>query len=101
MKALLNKSELILQLQQLISDIHSLCIQYDAGDNNVVNLIARKLLTIFHNSEKSKSLLGQLKLGKVSMLCSSATYNSKNLINFIGLLELGIQRKKVGLILQS
>lgn len=88
MKTLLNKSELILQLQQLIFDIDSLCIQYDAGDNNVVNLISKKLIEIFHNSEHLKSLLARLKLGKVLMMCSSDTYNSKNLINFIGLLEL-------------
>jgi len=94
MKAQLNKSALILQFQQLILDIAGLCIQYDAGDNNVVNLISRKLLTIFHNSEQSKSLLVQLKLGKVSMLCSSDTYNSKNLINFIGLLELEHSKEK-------
>lgn len=94
MKALLNKSELILQLQQLICDIDNLCLQYDAGNNNVIDLISGKLLTIFHNSEQSKSLLAQLKLVKVPMLCSSDTYNSKNIINFIGLLELEHSKEK-------
>lgn len=88
MKSVLNKAELILQLQQQLIDIGEFCKQYDAGDRNIIATIAQKILLIFHNSDKSKSLINQLKLNQISMFCSSVDYDSKSLINFIGLLKL-------------
>jgi len=88
MEAVLNKPELIVQLQQLLFDIDNLCIQYDGGDKTVISSLAERMVTIFHNSDKSKSVLNQLKLVKVPMACSSDAYDSKRPVNFIGLLNL-------------
>lgn len=88
MKAILNKPELVLQLKQRLEEIQELCAQYDLGNENVISLIAERILMIFHNSDQSKSLLSQLKLNHVPMCCGAEAYNSKSLTNFIGLLKL-------------
>jgi len=51
-------------------------------------MIANLILTVFHNSNQSKSLLSQLKLNHLPVFCSSETYDAKHLTNFIGLLKL-------------
>jgi|GEM_PF-1326845 len=88
MKAILNKPELVLQFQKTLTDIEELCSEYDLGNNDVISLIAEKIMLIFHNTDQAKSLLNQLKLTHVLMYCSAETYNSKSPINFIGLLKL-------------
>ncbi|PWS31869.1 hypothetical protein [Pedobacter paludis] len=88
MKAILNKPELVLQFQKTLTEIEELCTVYDLGDETVVQLIAEKIILIFHNTDQAKSLLNQLKLTHVLMYCSAETYNSKSPINFIGLLKL-------------
>ncbi len=93
MKTILNKPELVSLLQQQLKDIEILCAEYDNGNKSVVPLIAEKILVIFHNTDHSKALLGQLKLGHLEMYCSSEVYNPKSLTNFIGLLKL---RHKAG-----
>lgn len=88
MKTILNKPELVSLLQQQIIDIEMLCAEYDQRNEAVIPLIAQKILVIFHNTDHSKALLGQLKLSHLEMFCSSEIYNSKSLTNFIGLLKL-------------
>jgi len=88
MKIILNKPELVSLLQQQLKDIEILCAEYDNGNKSVVSLIAEKMLMIFHNTDHSKALLGQLKLSNLEMYCSSEVYNPKSLTNFIGLLKL-------------
>lgn len=94
MKTILNKPELVLQLQKELIEIKELCNEYDLGNEIVINSIAEKVLIIFHNTDHAKSLLGQLKLTHVLMYCSAETYNSKSPINFIGLLKLKHQLGK-------
>lgn len=89
MKPILNKPELVSQLQQHLVDIKNLCAEYDTGNETVISAIARKIVAVFHNSESAKALLGRLKLGHVAVYCSSEIYNPKSLTNFIGLLKLG------------
>jgi hypothetical protein len=88
MKAILNKPELVLMLQQQLKDIEILCSEYDLGNEAVIPLIAEKIIVIFHHTDHSKALLGQLKLSHLEMYCSSEVYNPKSLTNFIGLLKL-------------
>lgn len=91
MKLVLNKSELVLQFQKQLTELEKLCKQYDAGDKNIIATIAQKILFIFNNADQSKSLLATLKLTHISILCSSVPYDSKSLVNFIGLLKLAHQ----------
>ncbi|MBT2564590.1 hypothetical protein J7E50_01125 [Pedobacter sp. ISL-68] len=88
MKTILNKPELVSLLQQQLKDINTLCNEYDNGNETVVALIAEKITGIFHNTDHSKALLGQLKLSHLNIYCSSEVYNPKSLTNFIGLLKL-------------
>lgn len=93
MKVLLNKPELILQLQNLLKDIDYLCSEYDDGNTLITNAIAEKIALIFY-SEQSKSLIAQLKLSHFQLFCTSETYDFKSLTNFIGLLTLKHQPGK-------
>ncbi|MFD2289049.1 hypothetical protein GJU39_13270 [Pedobacter petrophilus] len=88
MKTILNKPELVSMLQQQLKDIEILCGEYDQGNEAVISLIAERIMVIFHNTDHSKALLGQLKLSHLEMYCSSEVYNPKSLTNFIGLLKL-------------
>lgn len=88
MKTILNKPERVSLLQQYLKEIEILCNEYDKGDDAVILSIAEKTFVIFHNSDQAKALLSQLKLNHLDMYCSSETYNSKSLTNFIGLLKL-------------
>jgi len=88
MKSTLKKPELISQLTQYLKDIDLLCAEYDYGNETVVNLVAGKIVAIFHNAGNRKALLSDLKLGHILMYCSSEIYNPKNLSNFMGLLKL-------------
>ncbi|SDG78513.1 hypothetical protein SAMN05421827_11140 [Pedobacter terrae] len=88
MKTTLNKPELISLLQQQLEEIQILCVEYDNGSGDVILSIAQKVALIFHNSDHSKSLVSQLKLGHLNLYCSSEIYNTKSLTNFIGLLKL-------------
>jgi len=88
MKSILSKPELVLLLQQQLTDIGTLCAEYDNGNEAAIGVIAEKILVIFRNSAQSKSLLSQLKLSHVAIYCSSDIYNPKSLTNFIGLLKL-------------
>lgn len=88
MKTILNKPELVSLLQQQLQDIEVLCSEYDNGNETVIHSIAAKIALIFHNTDHSKALLGQLKLSHLDMYCSSEIYNSKSLTNFVGLLKL-------------
>ncbi|WP_316847367.1 hypothetical protein [Pedobacter psychrodurus] len=89
MKTILNKPELVTILQQQLKEIAMLCAAYDQGNDAVMRSIAEKIVPIFHNTDHSKALLGQLKLNHFDLYCSSEIYNSKSLTNFIGLLKLG------------
>ena len=84
----MGKSELVVELQNHLADVESLCQEYDLGNKLVVSQIANQILAIFHNTEQSKSLLTQLKLNYIQLNCSSETYQSKSVNNFIGLLKL-------------
>ncbi|GGE53488.1 hypothetical protein EV200_102436 [Pedobacter psychrotolerans] len=88
MKTILNKPELVSLLQQQLKDIDALCGEYDKGNKAVIHDISEKIAIIFNNSNQSKSLLSELKLTHLDLLCSSESYNSKSLTNFIGLLKL-------------
>ncbi|MCX2474834.1 hypothetical protein OQZ33_10875 [Pedobacter sp. MC2016-05] len=82
------KSESVVELQTHLADVESLCQEYDLGNKLVVSQIAKRVLILFHNAEQSKSLLTQLKLNHIQLNCSSETYQSKSVNNFIGLLKL-------------
>jgi len=94
MKAILKKPELVLALHQQLFAIKAGCNEYDLGNQEVIQSIAADLILLFHNSDQSKSLLSQLKLNHLQFFCSSETYDSKSLINFIGLLKLKHQPGK-------
>jgi hypothetical protein len=88
MKTILNKPELVSLLQQQLMEIEILCVEYDQGNEAVMRSIAEKIVPIFHNTNHSKALLGQLKLNHFDLYCSSEMYNPKSLTNFVGLLKL-------------
>ncbi|WP_316827388.1 hypothetical protein [Pedobacter miscanthi] len=88
MKTILNKPELVLLLEQVLKQIEILCGEYDNGNEAVIQLIAEKIVPMFHNTDHSKALMSQLKLSHLDMYCSSEIYNAKSLTNFIGLLKL-------------
>jgi len=94
MKTILNKPELVSLLQQQLREIEILCGEYDNGNETAIRLIAEKTGVIFHNTDHSKALLGQLKLSHLEMYCSSEIYNPKSLTNFISLLKLAHQTGK-------
>jgi hypothetical protein len=82
------KSELVVELQTHLDDVESLCQEYDLRNKLVVSQIAKRMLILFQSAEQSKSLLTQLKLNHIQLSCSSETYQSKSVNNFIGLLKL-------------
>ncbi len=88
MKQTLIKPELVSKLQNELSEIKAYCSEYDLGNESSITMIANLILTVFHNSNQSKSLLSQLKLNHLPVFCSSETYDAKHLTNFIGLLKL-------------
>jgi len=88
MKIILNKPERVSLLQQQLIEIEILCGEYDKGNDVVIPAIAEKIVLIFHNSDRAKALVSQLKLSHLDMYCSSGIYDSKSLTNFIGLLKL-------------
>ncbi|TCD22071.1 hypothetical protein EZ456_18185 [Pedobacter psychrodurus] len=88
MKTILNKPELVSLLQQQLKDIEMLCVEYYKGNEAVIQSIAERIVPIFHNTDYSKALSGQLKLNHLDLYCSSEVYNPKSLTNFIGLLKL-------------
>jgi len=93
MKTILSKPELISLLQQQLKDIEILCVEYDRGDETVIQSIAEKIMPVFHNTDHSKALMNLLKINHLNLYCSSEIYNPKSLTNFIGLL---ILEHKVG-----
>jgi len=88
MKTILNKPELVSQLERELKEIEILGGEYDNGNESVIYPIAERIVVIFHNSGQAKALVSQLKLSHLHMYCSSEIYNSKSLTNFIGLLKL-------------
>jgi len=69
MKTILNKPELVSLFQQQLKDIEILCAEYDQGNEVVIQSIAGKIVPIFHNTDHSKALLGQLKLNHLLIYC--------------------------------
>ncbi|MGQ7852711.1 hypothetical protein ACUN24_00525 [Pedobacter sp. WC2501] len=94
MKAILNKPELVSQLERELKGIEILCAEYDNGNESVIYQIAEQIVVIFHNSSQAKALVSQLKLSHLNMYCSSQMYDSKSLTNFIGLLKLTHRAEK-------
>ena len=94
MKTILNKPELVSQLERELKEIEILCGEYDNGNESVIYPIAARIVVIFHNSDQAKALVSQLKLSHLDMYCSSEIYNSKSLTNFIGLLKLTHRAEK-------
>ncbi|WP_316805265.1 hypothetical protein [Pedobacter nototheniae] len=88
MKIKLEKPELVLLLKAALEEVEKLCVVYDSGNKAVITDIAKAVIRIFQNGAESKSLLAQLKLIHLPVLCSAETYNSKSLINFLALLKL-------------
>ena len=88
MKTILNKSELVSQLERELKEIAILCGEYDNGNESVIYPIANRIVVIFHNSDQAKALVSMLKLGHLDLYCSSEVYDSKSLTNSIGLLKL-------------
>ncbi|WP_316797428.1 hypothetical protein [Pedobacter agri] len=88
MKIKLQKPQLIILLKEKLSKLDQLCAVFDSGNEEAVADMAKVISLIFQNTETSKSLLHQLKLGHIPMYCSAEFYNPKSLINYLGLLRL-------------
>jgi hypothetical protein len=88
MKTSINKAQLIIQLNDCLKRLRTFNEIYDSGDISIAKDIAVKLRLLFHNTNKSKSLIRQLKLEHVSFVDTADPYDARNLLTHHGLLQL-------------
>lgn len=84
----LPKSEIEKQLRHQISFLISSCKLYDEGCHAEAKRLATSLRILFHETRKSKSLLGQLRLKNISWLDSSSPYDPENQVSHVGLTKI-------------
>lgn len=88
MKILINKEDLLVHLNDCLKKLMIFNKIYDSGEHAIAKDIAVKLRIIFHNTNKSKSLLEQLMLEHISFVDTSDKYDPRNLMTHHGLLML-------------
>ena len=81
------KSELTVQLKDQIDFLISSCDLFDQGKKEEAKRIAAHLRILFHDTHRSKSLLGQLGLESISYLNTAEPYDPANLVSHVGLLS--------------
>lgn len=84
----LQKPELIALLEAELLKLDKLCVQFDAGNLDLIQDIAQTINHLLHNTDDSKALVNQLKINHLPFYCSAEFYNPKSLINYLGLLKL-------------
>jgi hypothetical protein len=86
MKQHLKKPEIIFQLETQLEKIATFADIYDTGNKSIAQEIAVKLRVIFHNTNKSKSLLAQLKLDHIPFVDTAKKFESNNILSHWGLI---------------
>ncbi len=81
-----SKAELKTHLKEQVGFLMRSCDSYDAGYKEESKRIANVIRTLFHDTERSHSLMRQLKLKRnIAMFDSAREYDPKNLMSHDGL----------------
>jgi hypothetical protein len=88
MKTSISKNDLSKQLEDCLKRLINFNNIYDSGDFSIAKDIAVKLRLLFHNTNKSKSLIRQLKLEHIPFVDTAYPYDPRNLLTHNGLLQL-------------
>lgn len=88
MKTAVTKSDLCRQFHDCLKRLNDFNVIYDSGDFSIAKDIAVKLRMLFHNTNKSKSLIRQLKLEHIPFVDTAYPYDPRNLLTHHGLLQL-------------
>jgi hypothetical protein len=84
-KIKISKRELEEQLIEQIDLLESSCERYDTGKTHEVKNIATRIRVLLHDTQRSKSLLGQLKRKSNLFYSSSLPFSEKSNIGSFGL----------------
>jgi hypothetical protein len=84
----LNKSDLLIHLDDCLKKLIRFNQIYDLGDQSIAKEIAVKLRILFHNTNNSKSLLNQLRLEHIPFVDTSEKFDPRNFMTHHGLLML-------------
>jgi hypothetical protein len=90
----LSKSELHAHLQEQLQFLEASCNSFDAGFEGEAKRLAVTIRVLVHDTQQSKSLLGQLDL-KGEFFDSAAPFNSHNFATFSGLTNTILGRASV------
>ena len=95
MKQSLSKNELVDQLKSQLFKLETFNSLFDSGNWSIAIEIAVKLRVIFHNTDKSKSLLALLKMQHVHFLDTSDKFNPRSPISHWGLLIMTLGERTI------
>ena len=87
-KIKISNSEILNKVQEQLFKIDTLCKIYDEGNISISEEIAVKLRVLFHNTDKSKSLLRMSKLEHVEFIDTASKFDPKNLLTSYGLIAI-------------
>jgi hypothetical protein len=85
MRHSLSKNEIVGQIRQQLKRIEVFTFMYDSGDKSIAQEIAVKLRVLFHSTNKSDSLLRQLKLEHLEFVDTGSQYEANTLMSHWGL----------------
>ena len=83
-----SRTEIEQQLKDQIAFLIVSCRLYDEGRHAESKRLAVALRILFHETRKSKSLLGQLHLRDISWIDTASVYDPKNLVSHFGLISI-------------
>ncbi len=83
-----SRIELENQLKEQIGFLITSCKLYDEGRHAEAKRLASTLRILFHETKKSRSLLGQLYLREIHWIDTSAPYDPENLVSHISLVSI-------------
>ena len=90
-----SKSELEQHLKDQISFLIASCKSYDEGHHVEARRIATSLRILLHDTWKSKSLLGQLRLRNILWIDTASRYDKDSLVSFVGLISVKFESGRI------
>lgn len=97
-KVKLGKDELLKQFHDTVVKLDKFCKLYDEDDVSMAKEISVKLRIMFHNTNRSKSLIWQLKLEHIKFLDRAVKYDPRSITPTHGLLEIRFTKDWVKLL---
>lgn len=90
-----DKEDIERQLVEQISFLIASSQSYDQGYHAEAKRIASILRILFHETRKSRSLLGQLRLRNIDWLDSSSAYDPDNQASYVGLMSIRFDSSRI------